>query len=144
MIINGFGICHMLNVCVGVLSRVMGVLSRVWVCCPVCGCVVPCVGVLSRVWVLNVVQCVGVLSLYLSPVVEICHMLNVRVGVLSRVWVCCPVCGCVVPLSQPNSRDLDYPLLQCFVSERKRIKKRVKNVKLIRIFWQRTSMKEVL
>ena len=27
---------------------------------------------------------------------------------------------CVVPLSQPSSRDLVYPLLGCFVSEKKR------------------------
>ena len=30
---------------------------------------------------------------------------------------------CVVPLSQPSSRDLVYPLLGCFVSEKSSLKK---------------------
>ena len=32
---------------------------------------------------------------------------------------------CVVPLSQPSSRDLVYPLLGCFVSEEKQYKKKL-------------------
>ena len=59
------------------------------------------------------VKCLSVLSRYLSPVVEICCMLN--------VYVCCLVITarqqrsvisqmrvCVVPLSQPGSRDPIY------------------------------------
>ena len=65
------------------------------------------------------VKCLCVLSHYLSPVVEICYMLNV-------VCVCCLVylspvveirdvkCLCVLSrLSQPSSRDLLY--VKCFV-----------------------------
>ena len=44
---------------------------------------------------------VCVLSRYLSPVVEICYMLN--------------VCVCVVSLSQPSSRDLLYVKCLCVV-----------------------------
>ena len=40
-----------------------------------------------------------VLSRYLSPVVEICYMLN--------------ICVCVVSLSQPSSRDLLYVKYLC-------------------------------
>ena len=65
------------------------------------------------------VKCLCVLSRYLSPVVEICYMLN--------VCVCCPVisvvvyymlnvCVCVVPLSQPSSRDLLYVKCVCVLS----------------------------
>ena len=39
---------------------------------------------------------------------------------------------CVVPLSQPSSRDLVYPLLGCFVSEKKQyIKRSKKNPKAV-------------
>ena len=70
-------------------------------------CVVPLSQPSSRD--LLYVKCLCVLSRYLSPVVEICYMLN--------------VCVCVVTLSQPSSRDLVYPLLGCFVPEKKSIKK---------------------
>ena len=46
-------------------------------------------------------KCLCVLSSYLSPVVEICSMLNVV---------------CVVPLSQPSSRDLFYVKCLCVLS----------------------------
>ena len=45
------------------------------------------------------VKCLCVLSRCLSPVVEICYMLNVFV--------------CVVSLSQPSSRDLLYVKCLC-------------------------------
>ena len=68
------------------------------------------------------VKCVCVLSRYLSPVVEICYMLNV-VCVLSRylspvVEICymLNVCVCVVSLSQPSSRDLLYVKCLCVLS----------------------------
>ena len=48
------------------------------------------------------VKCLCVLSRYLSPVVEICYMLNVSV--------------CVVSLSQPSSRDLLYVKCLCVLS----------------------------
>ena len=47
------------------------------------------------------VKCLCVLSRYLSPVVEICYMLNVL---------------CVVSLSQPSSRDLLYVKCLCVLS----------------------------
>ena len=47
------------------------------------------------------VKCLCVLSRYLSPVVEICYMLN--------------VCVCV-SLSQPSSRDLLYVKCLCVLS----------------------------
>ena len=56
VIVNGFGICYMLNVCV---------------------CVVPLSQPSSRD--LIYVECLCVLSSYLIPVVEICDMLNVCV-----------------------------------------------------------------
>ena len=45
------------------------------------------------------VKCLCVLSSYLSPVVEICYMLN--------------VCVCDVQLAQPSSRDLLYVKCLC-------------------------------
>ena len=59
------------------------------------------------------VKCLWVLSRYLSPVEEICYMLNVCVcclvitaqqkrSVISQMFVC------VVSLSQPRNRDLLY------------------------------------
>ena len=62
-------------------------------------CVVPLSQPSSRD--LLYVKCLCVLSCYLSPVVEICYMLN--------------VCG-VVPLSQPSSRDLLYVKCLCVLS----------------------------
>ena len=47
-------------------------------------------------------KCLCVLSRYLSPVVEICYMLN--------------VCVCVVSLSQPSGRDLLYVKCLCVLS----------------------------
>ena len=35
-----------------------------------------------------------------------------------HVSVICSLFVCVVPLSQPSGRDLVYPLLGCFVSEK--------------------------
>ena len=48
------------------------------------------------------VKCLCVLSRYLSPVVEICYMLN--------------VCVCIVSSSQPSSRDLLYVKCLCVLS----------------------------
>ena len=48
------------------------------------------------------VKCLCVLSRYLSPVVEICYMLN--------------ICVCVVSLSQHSSRDLLYVKCLCVLS----------------------------
>ena len=38
-------------------------------------------------------------------------------------YLLCSMFVCVVPLSQPCSRDLVYPLLGCFLSEKRSIKK---------------------
>ena len=40
---------------------------------------------------------------------------------MALVSVICSMFVCVVPLSQPSSRDLVYPLLGCFVSEKSSI-----------------------
>ena len=67
------------------------------------------------------VKCLWVLSRYLSPVVEICYMLNVCVcclvitaqqkrSVISQMFVC------VVSLSQPSSSDLLYVKCLCMLS----------------------------
>ena len=61
---------------------------------------------------------VCVLSCYLSPVVEICYMLNVCVSCYLSpvVEICYNVkCLCVVLLSQSCSRDLLYVKCLCVV-----------------------------
>ena len=63
-----------------------------------------CVGSLSQPSSRDLLylKCLCVLSRYLSPVVEICYMLNVSV--------------CVVSLSQPSSRDRLYVKCLCVLS----------------------------
>ena len=46
---------------------------------------------------------------------------------MDLVPVICSMFVCVVPLSQPSSRDRVNPLLGCFVSEKSSIKKKKKN-----------------
>ena len=66
------------------------------------------------------VKCLCVLSCYLSPLVELCYVLNVCVCIVllsqpssrALLYVKC-VCVCIVLLSQPSSRALLYVKCVC-------------------------------
>ena len=104
--------------CLCVLSRYLSPVVEIWYMLYVCVC---CPVISAQQQRSVYVKCLCVLSRYLSPVVEIWYMLN--------VCVCCPVISaqqqrsgicymfvCVVPLSQPSSRDLVYVICLCVLS----------------------------
>ena len=85
----------------------------------VCVCVVSLSQPSSRD--LRYVKCLCLLSRYLSPVVEICYMLNVCgcclvITAQQKRFVISQMFVCVDSLSQPSSRDLLYVKCLCVLS----------------------------